>query len=119
MLLPVSAPFHCALMAPAAEVIAEALAAAEIRPPEVPVIANVSAAKATEPNQIRDLLVRQVTATVRWRESVQAMTAIGVTSFIELGAGRVLTGLVRRIAPDAATGAAATPPEIEAVLKAL
>ncbi len=119
MLLPVSAPFHCALMAPAADAMAEALAADPPAAPVVPLIANVSAAKATQPDAIVDLLVRQVTATVRWRESVQTMTALGVDSFIELGAGKVLTGLVRRIAPDAAAASAGTPSEIEAVLKTL
>jgi [acyl-carrier-protein] S-malonyltransferase len=117
MLLPVSAPFHCALMAPAAEEMARALEDAAIATPVVPVVANVSAAKATAPDEIRDLLVRQVTGTVRWRESVTAMGAMGVDSFIELGAGKVLAGLVRRILPDAATASAGTPGEIEAVLK--
>lgn len=119
MLLPVSAPFHCALMAPAAEAVAEALGATPPARPVVPVVANVSAAKATDPAEIGDLLVRQVTATVRWRECVQAMTALGVDSFIELGAGKVLSGLIRRIAPDATAISAATPAEIEALLKAL
>jgi len=119
MLLPVSAPFHCALMAPAADIMAEALAATPPRPPSVPLIANVSAAKATTPNEIRDLLVRQVTATVRWRECVGAMTGLGIDSFVELGAGKVLSGLIRRIAPDAAIANAGTPAEIEAVLKTL
>ncbi|HEY3847324.1 MAG TPA: ACP S-malonyltransferase, partial [Acetobacteraceae bacterium] len=119
MLLPVSAPFHCALMAPAADVMAEALETTPPRPPLVPLIANVSAAKETDPATIRDLLVRQVTATVRWRECVQAMVELGVDSFIELGSGRVLSGLIRRIAPDAATAAAGTPAEIEALLKLL
>jgi [acyl-carrier-protein] S-malonyltransferase len=119
MLLPVSAPFHCALMAPAAAVMAEALTETPPRPPTVPVVANASAAKATDPDEIRDLLVRQVTATVRWRESVAAMTAMGIDSFVELGAGKVLGGLIRRIAPDAAVAAAGTPAEVEAVLKAL
>ena len=119
MLLPVSAPFHCALMAPAAAVMDEALRASPPAIPAVPLIANVSAAKATDPDEIRDLLVRQVTATVRWRESVLYMTQLGVTSFVELGAGKVLTGLIRRIAPDATTAAAATPAEIETVLKSL
>jgi [acyl-carrier-protein] S-malonyltransferase len=119
MLLPVSAPFHCALMAPAADAMAEALAADPPAAPVVPLIANVSAAKATRPEDIVALLVRQVTATVRWRESVQTMTALGVDNFIELGAGKVLTGLVRRIAPDAAAASAGTPAEIEAVLKTL
>ena len=119
MLLPVSAPFHCALMAPAADAMAEALEAARIVPPEVPIIANVTAAKAVDPDEIRDLLVRQVTATVRWRESVEAMTAMGVDRFAELGAGKVLTGLVRRIAPDATAMNAGTPAEIEMLLKAI
>jgi [acyl-carrier-protein] S-malonyltransferase len=119
MLLPVSAPFHCALMAPAADAMAEAFDKTPPRAPSVPLVANVSAAKATDPAEIRDMLVRQVTATVRWRESVQAMTAMGVDSFVELGAGKVLAGLVKRIAPDAAAVSAATPADIEAVLKGL
>jgi len=119
MLLPVSAPFHCALMAPAADVMAEAFGRTPPRAPSVPLIANVSAAKATDPTEIRDGLIRQVTATVRWRESVQAMAAMGVDSFVELGAGKVLAGLVKRIAPDAAAVSAATPADIEAVLKGL
>jgi [acyl-carrier-protein] S-malonyltransferase len=117
MLLPVSAPFHCALMAPAADVMAEALEKNPLQRPVVPLIANVSAAKATEPEEIRQLLVRQVTAMVRWRECVNAMVELGVDSFIELGSGKVLSGLVRRIAPNAAAASAATPGEIEAVLK--
>lgn len=119
LLLPVSAPFHCALMAPAAEAMAEAFEKTPPGAPVVPLIANVSAAKETDPAVIRDLLIRQVTATVRWRECVQTMTTLGVDSFVELGTGKVLSGLVRRIAPDAATAAAATPPEVEAVLKTL
>ncbi len=119
MLLPVSAPFHCALMAPAADVMAEAFAGTPPKSPVVPLIANVSAAKATDPVEIRDGLIRQVTATVRWRESVLAMAAMGVDSFVELGAGKVLAGLVKRIAPDAAAISAATPADIEAVLKGL
>jgi [acyl-carrier-protein] S-malonyltransferase len=119
MLLPVSAPFHCALMAPAADAMAEALQATPPSAPIVPLIANVSAAKVMDPVEIRELLIRQVTTTVRWRECVQTMLAIGVDSFVELGAGKVLTGLTRRIAPDAATAAAGTPAEIEALLKLL
>jgi [acyl-carrier-protein] S-malonyltransferase len=117
MLLPVSAPFHCALMAPAAEAMTEALAEAAIGRPAVPVVANVTADPTTEPDRIRELLVLQVTKTVRWRESVQAMIGRGVDSFVELGAGKVLTGLAKRIAPDAAALAAGTPAEIEALLK--
>jgi [acyl-carrier-protein] S-malonyltransferase len=117
MLLPVSAPFHCALMAPAADAMAEALATAAITAPLVPVVANVSAAKATDPAAIRTLLVEQVTGLVRWRESVQAMVSMGVDTFIEIGAGRVLAGLVRRIAPEATTRSIGTPAEIEDFLK--
>lgn len=119
MLLAVSAPFHCALMAPAAEIMAEALMQAPIEPPAVPLIANVTAEQAAEPDAIRDLLVRQVTSTVRWRESVQTMIGLGVESFLELGAGKVLTGLVKRIVPDAAEEAAGTPAEVETLLKVL
>ncbi len=120
MKLPVSAPFHCALMAPAADAMAAALAHATLMPPVVPLIANVTAAKATDPAMIRELLVRQVTGTVRWLESVLAMLALGVDSFVELGAGKVLSGLVRRIAPaETAINAAGTPAEIEILLKLL
>ncbi len=119
MLLPVSAPFHCALMAPAADAMAAALDATKPLAPVVPLIANVSAAKVTDPTAIIDLLVRQVTATVRWRECMQTMTSLGVTSFVELGSGKVLSGLVKRIAPDATASAAGTPAEIEALLKIL
>jgi len=119
MLLPVSAPFHCALMAPAADAMAEAFETTPPQAPVVPLIANVSAAKETDPQRIAALLVSQVTATVRWRECVQAMTELGVDSFIELGAGKVLAGLVRRISPDAAAMSAASPADIEALLKTL
>jgi [acyl-carrier-protein] S-malonyltransferase len=119
VMLPVSAPFHCSLMAPAAEALAEALEATPPRLPAVPIMANASAAKATNPSEIAELLVRQITATVRWRESVLAMTELGVDSFVELGVGRVLSGLIRRITPDAAVASAATPAEVEAVLKVL
>jgi [acyl-carrier-protein] S-malonyltransferase len=117
--LPVSAPFHCALMAPAAEVMAEALERAPIAAPVVPVIANVTAAKATDPAMIRDLLVAQVTATVRWRECVAAMAAMGCDRFAEIGAGKVLTGLMKRNAPDATATAIGTAAEVEAFLKTL
>jgi [acyl-carrier-protein] S-malonyltransferase len=119
MLLPVSAPFHCALMEPAARVMAEALARATIAPPAVPLIANVTAAKVTDPNDIRHLLVKQVTGTVRWRESMAYAAALGVDSFVELGAGKVLSGLVKRILPDATALNAGTPAEIEALIKLL
>lgn len=119
MLLPVSAPFHCALMAPAADAMAEALAAAQLKAPIVPLVSNISADKATDPSDIRKLLVEQVTGMVRWRESVLAMAEMGVTHFVELGAGKVLAGLVRRILPDATTTSIGTPADIEAFLKSL
>ena len=119
MLLPVSAPFHCALMAPAADAMAEALENAAIARPAVPVVANVSAAKAADPSEIRGLLVKQVTATVRWRECVASMVAMGCDRFAELGAGKVLTGLMKRNAPDARASAVGTPADVEAFLKTL
>jgi len=119
MLLPVSAPFHCALMAPAADAMAAALETTMPGAPVVPLISNVSAAKVTAPAEIARLLVAQVTATVRWRESVLAMAALGVDSFVELGTGKVLAGLVKRIVPDAATVSAGSPADIEALLKTL
>ncbi|WP_431281747.1 ACP S-malonyltransferase [Humitalea sp. 24SJ18S-53] len=119
MILPVSAPFHCALMAPAAAVMRDALDDASIQAPLVPLVANVSAAKATDPANIRDMLVTQVTATVRWRECVAAMAAMGCDRFVELGAGKVLTGLAKRNAPDAQAMACGTPAEIETVLRSL
>ena len=118
-LLPVSAPFHCALMAPAQAAMQDALGEAAMQPPAVPVLANVTAERATEPDDIRALLVQQVTAPVRWRESVLAAVAMGVDSFVELGAGRVLSNLVKRIDKDVRTAAAGTPAEIELVLKGL
>jgi [acyl-carrier-protein] S-malonyltransferase len=117
--LPVSAPFHCSLMGPAAEAMAEALGEARIAAPVVPLVANVSAAKATDPAEIRELLVRQVTGTVRWRDCVAAMAGMGCERFAELGAGKVLTGLMKRNAPDAAATAIGTPAEVEAFLKTL
>ena len=119
MKLPVSAPFHCALMAPAADAMAEALERSPPRAPMVPLIANVSAAKATDPGEIVRLLVAQVTATVRWREVMQAMAALGVDCFVELGTGKVLSGLVKRIQPDASSAAAGTPTDVDALLKLL
>ena len=114
--LPVSAPFHCRMMAPAAEVMKAALAEMPPTPPAVPLIANVTAAPVEDPDEIRALLVEQVTAMVRWRESVQAMRAAGVDTVIELGAGKVLSGLVRRIDPEITVLNAETPGDIEAVL---
>ena len=118
MLLPVSAPFHCSLMAPAANVMREALDSATFSLPVVPVVANVSAAKVSDPDEIRDLLVRQMTDTVRWRECVTTMVAAGCDRFIELGAGRVLTGLMKRNAPNAMATNCGTPAEVEIVLRA-
>ena len=112
--LPVSAPFHCALMAPAAQAMREALAGVEIRPPAVPVVANVEAAAVTEPAAIRDALVRQVTGTVRWRESVAYMAGKGVGAFHEIGAGKVLTGLAKRIAGGATATAIGAPEDVAA-----
>jgi [acyl-carrier-protein] S-malonyltransferase len=119
MRLPVSAPFHCALMAPAAEAMAAALERASMAAPGVPLVANVSAAKATDPDTIRDLLVRQVTGTVRWRECILAMVAMGCDSFVEIGSGKVLTGLMKRLAPEAKASAIGSPADIEAFLKTL
>jgi [acyl-carrier-protein] S-malonyltransferase len=113
--LPVSAPFHCALMRPAADVMAEALEGVEVKAPVVPVIANVTASPETDPAAIKKNLIEQVTATVRWRECVIAMASAGVTDFFELGTGKVLSGLVRRIAKDANATPAGTPEDIESI----
>ncbi|WP_374386475.1 ACP S-malonyltransferase [Sandaracinobacter sp.] len=118
VLLPVSAPFHCPLMAPAADAMAEALAAVSIAPPLVPLFANVTAAQVIAPEEIKALLVQQVTGTVRWRESVLAMQAAGVTRLVEFG-GKVLGPMVKRIAPDIQNLSVMKPDDIEAVLKAL
>src|SRR6185437_8025681 len=117
MLLPVSAPFHCALMAPAADVMAGALANVNVKKPAVAVVANVLAKPIEVPAEIVQALVKQVTGTVRWRECVTAMAHSGVTKFYEVGAGRVLSGLVKRIA-DGATGTAIGTPEDIAAYKA-
>jgi [acyl-carrier-protein] S-malonyltransferase len=114
MLLPVSAPFHSALMQPASEVMAEALGKVTIKPPVVPLIANVTAAPVTEPAQILRGLVEQVTGTVRWRESVAYMASVGVTSFYEVGSGKVLSGLVKRIAEGANGVSIGTPDDVAA-----
>jgi [acyl-carrier-protein] S-malonyltransferase len=114
VMLPVSAPFHCALMQPAADVMAEALSKVKMHAPVVPVVANVGAAPLTDPAQIRQSLVAQVTGTVRWRECVGFMAAQGVTRFYEIGAGKVLTGLSKKNAPDATAFAINTPEDIAA-----
>jgi len=102
VILPVSAPFHCALMAPAAEVMAEALAQVTINPPRVPLVANVKASAIRDPDEIRSLLIEQITGAVRWRESVAYMSEQGVDTFYEIGAGKALSGMIRRINRDAA-----------------
>jgi [acyl-carrier-protein] S-malonyltransferase len=119
MLLPVSAPFHCALMAPAAEVMAQALADVTIQAPVVPLVANVRAQAVTDPAEIRALLVEQVTGSVRWRESVQYMEAQGVTEIWEIGAGKALSGMVRRIARDIACRSIGSPDEVAAATASL
>lgn len=112
LLLPVSAPFHCALMQPAAHVMAEALAAVNIENPVVPVVVNVRAEAVMEADRIRDLLVAQVTGSVRWRESVLWMEQAGVTEFWEIGAGKALSGMIKRIAKEASTRAIGAPEDI-------
>lgn len=115
ILLPVSAPFHCALMQPAADRMAEALAGVTVNAPAVPVVANVRAEAVSDPELIRKLLVEQVTGSVRWRESVLWMTGQGVTEFWEIGAGKALSGMVKRIAKETATKAIGTPEDIAAL----
>ena len=117
--LPVSAPFHCALMAPAAEVMSEALAQITLRPTALPLVANVTAEPVNEPETIRRLLVEQVTATVRWRESVLAMKEAGIERIVELGSGKVLGGLAKRIDRDLAGSSVGAPGDIETLLKSL
>jgi [acyl-carrier-protein] S-malonyltransferase len=112
--LPVSAPFHSPLMEPAAEIMREALALVTVNTPVVPVIANMTARPETDPDTIRKLLVEQVTGTVRWRESVGYMASEGVTRFVELGSGKVLAGLVKRIADGAEAQSIGTPDDIAA-----
>lgn len=119
MLLPVSAPFHCALMAPAADRMAEALDSAPVQRPVVPLLANVTAAKVSDPAAIKRLLVQQVTGTVRWRESVLFMKDQGVESLVEIGNGKVLAGLARRIDKDMQSVSLGTPQDIEAFTNTL
>ncbi|HXD44671.1 MAG TPA: ACP S-malonyltransferase [Pseudolabrys sp.] len=114
MLLPVSAPFHCALMQPAAQVMAEALAKVQVKAPAVPVVSNVKAGPLSDPAEIVKALVAQVTGTVRWRESIAYIAGQGVTQFYEIGAGKVLSGLIKRIADGAGTAAIGTPDDIAA-----
>lgn len=119
MLLPVSAPFHCALMQPAADAMAEALAGVTVNAPVVPLVANVLASPITSPHEIRLRLIEQVTGTVRWRESVAFMAGQGVKLFVEIGAGKVLSGLVKRIADGAVGTPVGTPNDIAGVKEAL
>lgn len=119
VLLPVSAPFHCAMMQPAADAMAAALSEIEIKAPAVPLVANVVAGEVTDPEDIRARLVEQVTGAVRWRESVQFMAGAGVTTLYEIGAGRVLTGLARRIERSLDAVSVGTPEEVENAAQAL
>jgi [acyl-carrier-protein] S-malonyltransferase len=117
VILPVSAPFHCALMQPAADAMAEALGKATISPLSVPVVSNITAAPTATPAEIRRLLVEQVTGMVRWRESVIAMKALGVDRIVELGVGKALTGMIKRIDSDIAGSSVGAPGDIETFLK--
>jgi [acyl-carrier-protein] S-malonyltransferase len=119
IMLPVSAPFHSPLMVPAAEVMAEALAETQIGAPLVPVVANVTAAPTSNPAEIRGLLVAQITQMVRWRESVQALAAEKIGEVLEIGAGRVLSGLVKRIDRTLPAISVGTPDEVEAIIERL
>lgn len=115
LMLPVSAPFHSVLMQPAAAAMSDALAAVEIHAPAVPVIANVRAEPVSEPGAFRILLVEQVTGPVRWRESIEFLAGQGVTDFWEIGAGKALSGMIKRISKDAVTRAIGTPADIAAL----
>ena len=119
VLLSVSAPFHCGLMRPAADAMAEALAAAEIADPALPVVANILARPVDAAGEIVGCLVGQVCGTVRWRESIAWMAEAGVTRFVEVGSGKVLSGLVKRIAPSAATATVGTPSDVAGFLSFL
>lgn len=119
MPLAVSAPFHCPLMKPAADAMAEALAAVTIRPPAVPLIANVTAAEVSEPERIRRLLVEQVTGRVRWRETILALKGLGIAETVEFGGNKVLTGMVKRTEKDISPITLDTPADIEAFAKSL
>jgi [acyl-carrier-protein] S-malonyltransferase len=114
MLLPVSAPFHCALMQPAADVMADALRKVKVNAPVVPVVSNVMVQPLSDPAQIVGALVAQVTGTVRWRESVEFMAGAGVDKFVEVGAGKVLAGLIKRIAANATTRSIGSPDDVTA-----
>lgn len=117
--LPVSAPFHCALMQPAADAMAEALQAVDIKTPVVPVVCNVLASAISDPAEIRKRLVEQVTGTVRWRESVSYMTAHGVSDVYEIGTGKVLAGIVKRVEKSLNATSIGTPADFDAALASL
>jgi [acyl-carrier-protein] S-malonyltransferase len=119
VLLPVSAPFHCSLMGPAADAMADALANADISAPAVPLVANVLASAITDPAEIRERLIEQVTGTVRWRESISWLAGEGVDTFVEVGTGKVLTGMVKRITKEATGMAVNSPDDIDAVIEKL
>ena len=119
IMLPVSAPFHCALMAPAADAMAEALASVTLRRPDIPLVSNVTASAIDEPSEIQERLVQQVTGMVRWRESVLWMAGQGVGELLEIGAGKVLTGLVRRIDRSVSARAIGSPEDVDAFAEAL
>lgn len=119
IILPVSAPFHCAMMTPAADVMAEELAATAIQAPVVPVVANVTAQPESDPDEIRRLLVEQVTSRVRWRECILTMKDLGVDSFVEVGAGKVLSGMIRRIDRDLSGQSIQTAEDIDAFVESL
>ena len=114
MMLPVSAPFHCALMQPAADAMREAFSKVQVNKPVVPLVANVTASAVADPKEIVDLLVKQVTGTVRWRECVQYLAANGVTKIVEAGSGKVLTGLLKRIAKELSGQSVGTPDDVAA-----
>jgi [acyl-carrier-protein] S-malonyltransferase len=118
VMLPVSAPFHSPLLAPAADAMAAALATVVLREPAVPLVANVTARPVEDPIKIRRLLVQQVTAMVRWRESMLFLAGAGVDDIVEIGSGRVLAGLAKRILPDVAVRSVGEPPEVEALIAA-
>lgn len=119
VILPVSAPFHCSLMAPAAQTMAYALADTNIRPPCVPIVSNVTAKGESEPSDIRRLLVDQITGMVRWRESVLWMKEQGVTEIVEIGSGKVLSGLIKRIDKDITCESVGTPEQVNALITKL
>ena len=119
VLLPVSAPFHCALMQPAADAMAAALADVAVKAPAVPLVANVRAEAVSDPDTIRRLLVEQVTGSVRWRESMVWMTGQGVTQFWEVGAGKALSGMIKRVAKGAETRAIASPEDVAGAMDSL